>query len=235
MAWVMSLVSVSSLTMAGLCWESGCFAGMALAAAWAAARSRRAAVTGACSLASVALVIMTLVPGAGLRRAARFASRAVWALARVFFAVLTAAAAVFFAGVRDHPAGVLGGDGVSEQGVQGEMGAAVAEVVLLPPPGGSPVDDGGGGQVRGQAGGQDVHLAGVAGLAAGDLPQGQHAAFMLAVADSQGDGGVSEVVGVLAAVVAGAGSGRRTRFRAGRGCPCRCRSCGRSASRSPRR
>ena len=94
----------------------------------------RAILRGGGHLAGVALVIMTLVPGAGLRRAARFASRAVWALARVFFAVLTAAAAVFFAGVRDHPGGVLGGDGVGVQGVQGEMGAAVAEVVLLPPP-----------------------------------------------------------------------------------------------------
>ena len=81
---------------------------MALAAAWAVARSRRAAVTGASSLASVALVIMTLVPGAGLRRAARFASRAVWALARVFFAVLTAAAAVFFAGFGTMRAGSSG-------------------------------------------------------------------------------------------------------------------------------
>ena len=63
------------------------------------------------------------------------------------------------------------------------MGAAVAEVVLLPPPGGHPVDDAGGGQGGGGAGGQDVHLAGVAGLAAGDLPQLQHAALVLALAD----------------------------------------------------
>ena len=53
-------------------------------------------------------------------------------------------------------------------------------------------------------GGQDVDLAGVAGLAAGDLPQLQHAAFMLAFADGQADGGVGEVVLARAAVVAGA-------------------------------
>ena len=100
--------------------------------------------------------------------------------------------------------------GVRVQGVEGEVGAAVAEVVFLAPPGGHPVDDGGGGQVSGGAGGQDADLAGVAGLAAGDLPQGQHAAFMLAFADGQVRRGVGEVVGVLAAVVAGAaGHGER--------------------------
>src|SRR5271165_3919857 len=98
MAWVISLVSVSSLTMAGLCSESGIFAGMALAAAWAAVRSRRAAVTGASSRASVVFVITTLAPGAGLRRAASLSWPAASAAARVFFAVLTVAAAVFFAG-----------------------------------------------------------------------------------------------------------------------------------------
>src|SRR5216684_1299255 len=82
MAWVMSLVSVSSFTMAGLCSASGIFAGMALAAAWAASRPRRAAWTGASSRASVVLVIMTLVPGAGLRRAVSFSWRAAPALAR---------------------------------------------------------------------------------------------------------------------------------------------------------
>src|SRR5487761_1547289 len=98
MAWVMSLVSVSSLTMAGLCSASGIFAGIALAAALAASRSRRAASTGASSLARAWLVIMVLVPGAGLRRAASFSSRAAAASARVFFAVAAAAGAVLFAG-----------------------------------------------------------------------------------------------------------------------------------------
>src|SRR5208282_3872026 len=41
----------------------------------------------------------------------------------------------------------------------------------------------------------------------GDLPQGQHAAFVLAFADSQADGGVGEVVAEGAAVVAGPGGG----------------------------
>src|SRR5271167_1210192 len=98
MAWVMSLVSVSSLTMSGLCSASGIFAGTALAAAWASCRSRRASPTGASRRASIVLVITTAVPGAGLRRAVSLASRAASAAARVFFAVLTVAAAVFFAG-----------------------------------------------------------------------------------------------------------------------------------------
>src|SRR5271166_1034475 len=98
MAWVMSLVSVSSLTMAGLCSASGIFAGMALPAAWAACRSRRAPSTGASRRARTWLVIMVSVPGAGLCRAASLPRRAVSALVRVFLADLTAAAAGFFAG-----------------------------------------------------------------------------------------------------------------------------------------
>ena len=35
--------------------------------------------------------------------------------------------------VRDQPPGVVGGGGVGIEGVQGEAGAGVAEVVLLPP------------------------------------------------------------------------------------------------------
>src|SRR5208282_4406713 len=93
MAWVISLVSVSSLTMAGLCSASGIFAGMALAAAWAAVRLRRAASTGASSLARAWLVITTAVPGVGWRSASSWRCRAAWAWARSFFAVLTAAAA----------------------------------------------------------------------------------------------------------------------------------------------
>ena len=108
MAWVMSLVSVSSLTMAGLCSASGIFAGMALAAAWAAARSRRAASTGASRRARTWLVIMVAVPGAGLCRAASLSRRAVSALVRVFLAALTAAAAVFFAGFGTSRAGSSG-------------------------------------------------------------------------------------------------------------------------------
>src|SRR6266700_2628355 len=82
MAWVISLVSVSSFTMAGLCRASGIFAGTALAAAVAAASSRRAAATGRSSLASAWLVMIVLVPGAGWCRAASLS----WRAAAVFFA-----------------------------------------------------------------------------------------------------------------------------------------------------
>src|SRR5271166_5483687 len=88
MAWVISLVSVSSFTMAGLCSASGIFAGTALAAACAVCRSRRAAVTGTSSRASIVLVMMTGWPGAGLRSAVSLSWRAASALARVFLAVL---------------------------------------------------------------------------------------------------------------------------------------------------
>src|SRR5208282_3711915 len=108
MAWVISLVSVSSFTMSGLCSLSGIFAGMALAAAFAACRSRRAAVTGASSRASIVLVMMTAWPGAGLRTAVSLSWRAVSALVRVFLAALTAAAAVFFAGFGTIRAGSSG-------------------------------------------------------------------------------------------------------------------------------
>ena len=73
---------------------------MALAAAWASSSLRRAVATGTSSFASIWLVMTTAGwPGAGLRRAVSFASRAAWAAARFFFAVLTAAAAAFFAGL----------------------------------------------------------------------------------------------------------------------------------------
>src|ERR1017187_3969634 len=99
MAWVISLVSVSSRTMSGLCWLSGIFAGVAVAAAWAVWSLRRAASTGASSLARSELVMMGAVPGAGRCSALSLACRAASASARVFFAALTAAAAVFFAGL----------------------------------------------------------------------------------------------------------------------------------------
>src|SRR5258708_34465727 len=108
MAWVISLVSVSSFTMAGLCWESGIFAGTVVAAAWAASSSRGAGWTGASSRASILLVMTVAWPGAGLRRAASFCSRAAPARARAFFAVLTVAAAGFFAGFGTMRAGSSG-------------------------------------------------------------------------------------------------------------------------------
>src|SRR5258708_32081480 len=114
MAWVISLVSVSSLTMPGLCSLSGIFAGTALASVLAASRSRRAAWTGASSRARASLGITTLVPGAGLRRAASFSWRAASALARGFFAVLSAAAG-FLPRLRAHPAGASAGAGVGAE------------------------------------------------------------------------------------------------------------------------
>ena len=81
------------------------------------------------------------------------------------------------------------------------MGAGVAEVVLLPPPAGHLPDHAGGGQRGGVAAGQDVDLAAL--VAAGDLPQVQGLAFVLAAGDGQSDAGAGEVVAALAAVVAG--------------------------------
>src|SRR5258708_2309138 len=92
-AWVMGLVSVSSRTMSGLGRDSGRVAGVAWAGAWGGASRWCAVVTGASSLASAWLVMRVSCPGAGLRRAVSLASRAAWAAARSFLAVLTAAAA----------------------------------------------------------------------------------------------------------------------------------------------
>ena len=78
----------------------------------------------------------------------------------------------FLGRVGDFPAWVVGRGGVGVQGVQGEVGAGVAEVVLLPPPRGQPPADLPGGQVG--AGGQRVDLPGAAAPGrdpAGDLPQ----------------------------------------------------------------
>src|SRR6266536_2203800 len=98
MAWVISLVSVSSRTISGLCWLSGIFAGVAFAAARAASSLVRAACTGASSRASILFVITVLVPGAGWRRAASFSWRA----------ASTAALAVFFTGLGTSRAGSSG-------------------------------------------------------------------------------------------------------------------------------
>src|ERR1035441_10973156 len=105
MAWVMSLVSVPGLTMSGLCSASGIFAGIALAAALAASRSRRAAVTGASSLARTWLVITVLVPGAGLCRAASLSWRGGWGPGGGFLAGLAGGAGGFFFGGWGPPGG----------------------------------------------------------------------------------------------------------------------------------
>jgi len=62
----------------------------------------------------------------------------------------------FLRRVGDFPVRVVGRGGVGVQGVQGEVGAGVAEVVLFPPPRGQPPADFPGGQVG--AGGESVDL-----------------------------------------------------------------------------
>src|ERR1039457_7230039 len=104
MAWVMSLVSVPGLTVSGLCSASGICAGIALAAALAASRSRRGGGPGGARTRGAGV----RVRGAGLCRAAILSCGAVWALVRVFLAALAVAAAVFFAGFGTSRAGSSG-------------------------------------------------------------------------------------------------------------------------------
>ena len=148
-------------------------------------------------------MITAVVPGAGLRSAASLSWRAAAAAARSLFAALTAADAVFLAGLGTRPAGVVGGDGVGVEGVEREVRAGVAEVVLFPPPASHPPDHGGSGQRGGVAAGQDVHLAVL--VAAGDLPQRQHLSLVLPAGDRQADAGLGEVVAAFAPVVPGPG------------------------------
>src|SRR3954452_14379026 len=114
----------------------------------------------------------------------------------------------FLRRVGDQPAWVVRGGGVGVEGVQGEVGAGVAEVVLLPPPGGHPPADFSGRQVG--AGGQRVDLAGGAvpgGDPAGDLPQADRLPLARPFVYVQRDRGVGQVVFVLPAPVIGAGDG----------------------------
>ena len=207
MAWVICLTSASSRTMSGLISPRRMRAGTAAAASWAVWSSRQAAWTGASRTLIIWLVMVTGWPGAGLRRAARLASRWAWAAAARTSAWRTWAAAAFFAGLGTSRPGVVGRGGVGVQGVQGELGAGVADGALLsPPPRGQPPADFPGGQVG--AGGQRVDLPGPAaagGHPAGDLPQADRLPFARPVADGQRDRGVGQVVGVLPAPVIGAG------------------------------
>ena len=134
MAWVMSLVWVSSRTMPGLCWPSGIFAGVALAAAWAASSSRGAAWTGASSRASIWLVMTVLVPGGGAAQRGEFLLAGGLGGGQVFPRGLDGGGGGFLRGAGDLAVRVVGGGGVGVQGVEGEVGAGVAEVVLFPPP-----------------------------------------------------------------------------------------------------
>src|SRR5580693_10090572 len=99
MAWVICLTSASSRTMSGLISPRRMRAGTAAAASWAVWSSAQAAWTGASRALIIWLVMVTGWPGAGLRSAARLASRWAWAAAARISARRTWAAAVFFAGL----------------------------------------------------------------------------------------------------------------------------------------
>src|SRR5665647_1759242 len=100
-----------------------------------------------------------------------------------------------FGRVGDQPVGVVIGGGVAVVGVQVEVHAGVAEVVLQPPPRTHPVDDLRRAQVS--AGGEHVHLAGgvLLRVPPGDLPYREHTA---AVVDGDFHDRVGQVPGVLA-------------------------------------
>ena len=108
-------------------------AGTAAAASAAAWSSVQAASTGACRALIIWLVMVTGWPGAGLRSAARLASRWAWAAAARTLGVADLGGGGFLGRVGDQPAQVVRGGGMGVQGVQGEVGAGVAEVVLFPP------------------------------------------------------------------------------------------------------
>ena len=171
---------------------------MAAAACPASSSSRQAASTGASRALIIWLVMVTGWPGAGLRSGGQAASRWASAAAARISALADLGGGGLLGRVGDHPVRVVGRGGVGVQGVQGEVGAGVAEVVLLPPPRGQPPADLPGGQVG--AGGQRVDLPGAAaagGDAAGDLPQADRLPLARPVADVQRDGRVGQVVLVL--------------------------------------
>ena len=92
---------------------------------------------------------------------------------------------------------VVGGGGVGVEGVEGEVGAGVPEVGAPPPATGRSIF-----QTTPWAGSaavsrlvEDVDLAAL--VAAGDLPQVQGLAFVLAAGDGQFDAGAGEVVAAL--------------------------------------
>ena len=108
--------------------------------------------------------------------------------------------------VRHQPARVVRGGGVGVEGVEGEPGPGVAEVVILPPPRRHPPAHLPGVQVP--PGGQDADLPGgpvAGGDPAGDLPQPHRLALARPLADRQLGSGVGQVVVVIPAAVVGAG------------------------------
>src|SRR5271166_1089765 len=105
--------------------------------------------------------------------------------------------------VGHHPGGVVLAGAVGVVGVEIEMHAGVAVVVLLAPAGSHPVADLGGRQVA--AGGQDVHLPGGGGIEQADLSHREHLTGAGPVGDGQLDAGVGQRPGVVAAVFVGVG------------------------------
>ena len=166
------LTSASMRIMSGASAPSRTRAGVAAAAMSASWSSRQAASTGA----SRALIIWLVIGGrlAG-RRVAQGRQGGVALGLGCGGEDLGAAdlgGGCFLCRVRDFPVWVIWRGGVGVQGIEGEVGAGVAEVVLLPPPRRQPPADLPGRQVG--AGGQRVDLPGAAaagGDPAGDLPQ----------------------------------------------------------------
>ena len=138
---------------------------MAAAACSASSSSRQAASTGAARALITWLVMVGGLAGGG---AAQLEQRGVaGGLGRLGggFGLPDPGGRGLAGRVGHHPVRVVGGGGVGVQGVQGEAGAGVAEVVLLPPPRGQPPAHLPGGQVG--AGGQRVDLPGGAGRGRG--------------------------------------------------------------------
>src|SRR5271166_5349474 len=73
-------------------------------------------------------------PGGGAAQGGEFVLTCGGGVGEGFLRGLDGGGGGFLRRVRDRPGGVLGGGGVGVEGVEGEVGAAVAEVVLLPPP-----------------------------------------------------------------------------------------------------
>src|ERR1039458_7838133 len=158
MAWVISLVSVSSRTMSGLCWLRGIFAGVAFAVACAVWSLRRGASTGGGRPARHLVVMWAGGAAGGLDGGAepgqilvrddgggaggRAAQRVELGLpggfgvGEGFLRCFDRGGRGFLRRAGDLAVRVVGGDIVGVEGVEAEVGAGVPEVVLFPPPAG---------------------------------------------------------------------------------------------------
>ncbi len=138
-------------------------------------------------------------PGAGFRSLPSFCCRVAPAARERLARGADRGGCCFLRRVRHLTIRVIEGDGVGVEGIQRVVRATVAEPVLFPPPAGHPVDHARGGQLILAARGEDVYLLSL--VAAGDLPQVQHLALVLAAGDRERDAGVRDVIGAVAAVV----------------------------------